>query len=183
MSCTFPSKLLCARGILASRLHEKQEIEANMSLKLSFSPRLTQQAESTQGECKGLKSCTATLPDSWSGIRVSPSKACNFGVTVRAIALALTATVGQITFYSLISDNLFGWVCHIGEGRTWLWARPVCSHSPTGPTAAIRLGKNVSLSPSSPSRCSWEYLSHPAHFKLFLLGVRWVKNLAHALLN
>lgn len=188
MSCTFPSKPLCARGILASVLHKKQEIEANVSLKLNFSPELTQRAESTRGERGGLKSHAAAPSGSWAGIEVSPSIASNLGVSGRAVALTLTATVGQTTVFgntSPISDNLLGQGWPIREGRRQLCARPVCSHSLTRPTAAIiKVGKKpVSSSPASPSRCSQEYLSHPARVKLFLLGGRWVKNATHALLN
>lgn len=121
MSCTFPSKPLCARGILASVLHKKQEIEANVSLKLNFSPELTQRAESTRGERGGLKSRAAAPSGSWAGVGVSPGKASNLGVSGRAVALTLTATVGQITVFGIISpisDNLLGQGWPIREGRT-----------------------------------------------------------------
>lgn len=106
MSCTFPSKSLRARGILASGLHKKQKIEANLSLKLNSSLRLTLRVESMQGECEGLEFHAAALPDPRPGVGVSPSKP---GVSMGAAAPALAATVGQIPLDSSISNHHLRW--------------------------------------------------------------------------
>lgn len=146
-------------GCSGKWLHRNREVEAGLSLKLNPSARLTRRAGGARRERGGAESCAAALPDPRPGVGVL--------VSGGGVALALAAPVGRIPLNSSVSNHRLGWGWYAGEGRTRLCARPVWSR---GPTAAVRRGRNVSLSPTSSPYCP---RSHPRLTALTLNRFPW----------